>query len=68
MSCSVGHRGSLDLELLWLWRRLAPVAPTRPLAWELPYAAGVALKKSKKKKVIKYFDVAKAMGLHLHTC
>ena len=30
-----------DLVLLWLWCRLPPIAP---LAWELLYAAGVALK------------------------
>ena len=30
--------------LLWLWHRLAAAAPIPPLAWELPYAAGVALK------------------------
>ena len=29
-------------------RRLASAAPIRPLAWEFPYAAGVALKKAKK--------------------
>ena len=28
----------------------AAVAPVRPLAWELPYAAGVALKKKQKKE------------------
>ena len=39
-----------DLALLWLWCRLAAVAPTGPLAWEPPYAAGVALKRPKKKK------------------
>jgi len=27
---------------LWLWHRLAAAIPIRPLAWELPYAAGVA--------------------------
>ena len=32
-------------DLALLWRRLAAVALTRPLAWEPPYAAGVALKK-----------------------
>ena len=26
------------------------MVPIRPLAWELPYAAGAALKKKKKKK------------------
>ena len=30
---------------LWLWYRPASVAPIQPLAWELPYAAGAALKK-----------------------
>ena len=33
-----------------LWRRPAAVALIRPLAWEPPYAMGVALKKKKKKK------------------
>ena len=28
---------------LWLWHRLATAAPIQPLAWELPYAVGVAL-------------------------
>ena len=37
-----------DPMLLWLWLRLAAVAPIRPLAWESPYAAGVGLKKKKK--------------------
>ena len=46
MSCGVGRRLSLDLALLWLWRRLAAIAQIiRPLAWEPPYAAGAALKK-----------------------
>ena len=44
MSCGVGHRLGLDLVLLWLWHRLVATAPVQPLAWELPYAAGVALK------------------------
>ena len=39
-----------DLVLLWLWCRPAAVVPIRPLAWELPYALGVALKSKKKKK------------------
>ena len=47
MSCSVDHRRSSDLALLWLWRRLAAVAPVRPLAWEPPYATGVALERQK---------------------
>ena len=39
-----------DLVLLWLWYRPAAVAPIPPLAWELPQAMGVALKRPKKKK------------------
>ena len=27
-----------DPAFLWLWRRLAAIAPIRPLAWEPPYA------------------------------
>ena len=59
MSCGVGHRGSLDLALLWLWYRPAATAPIRLLTWEPPYAAGVALKRQNKikahdKSVMKY--------------
>ena len=52
VSCGEGHRHGSDLELLWLWRRLAATALTRPLAWESPYPVGVALKRLKKKKYI----------------
>ena len=38
------------LALLWLWCRLVAVALIRPLAWEPPYAMGVALETTKKKK------------------
>ena len=34
---------------LWLWRRPAATAVIQPLAWELPYAMGAALKKVKKR-------------------
>ena len=47
MGCGAGRRHGSDLALLWLWRRLAATALIRPLAWELPYATGVALKKDK---------------------
>ena len=50
MSCGVGCRFGLDLVLLWRWRRLVATAPIRPLAWEPPYAVGVALKRQKTKK------------------
>ena len=44
------HRCGSDPVLLWLWRRLVPTAPIRPLTWESPYAVGVALKKAKRQK------------------
>ena len=44
MSCGVGCRCGLDLA--WLWCRPEAVALNGPLAWEPPYAAGVALKKN----------------------
>ena len=49
MSCGVGCRGGWDPTLLWLWPRPAAVAQIGPLAWEPPYATGVALKRQKKK-------------------
>ena len=49
MSCGVGHRCGLDPALLLLWHRPAARAPIRPLAWELPYALGTALKEQKTK-------------------
>ena len=50
MSYGVGHRRGLDLALLWLWGKPAAVALIGPLAWEPPYAKGMALKKVQKKK------------------
>ena len=44
LGCSVGHRCSSDPMLLWLWCRQVVAALIRPLTWELPYAADVALK------------------------
>ena len=58
MSCGVSRRSGLDPELLWLWGRPVATAPIRPLAWEPPYAAGVALKRQKdKKKKKKYIYI-----------
>ena len=34
--------------MLWLWCRLAAIAPIGPLTWEPPCAAGAALKKERK--------------------
>ena len=52
MSHGVGHRHGSDLAWLWLWLWCEPVAATliRPLAWEPPYAAGVALEKTKRQQ------------------
>ena len=44
---SFGHRCDSDLVLPWLWPRLAAAAELTH-SWELPYAAGAALKKKKK--------------------
>ena len=45
-----------DPALLWLWCRLVATAPIRPLAWEPPYAIGVALEKAKRQKKKKKKD------------
>ena len=68
MSCGVGRRRDLDPALLWLWPwlwlccRLADVAHTQPLAWELPYASSAALESQKKKEKKKIY--AKALGTY----
>ena len=50
MSCGAGRRHGSDLALLWLWYRLAAVAPIGPLAREPLYATDAALEKAKKEK------------------
>ena len=45
MSCGVGHKRGSDLALLWLWNGSVATALIQTLAWEPPYAAGVALKR-----------------------
>ena len=47
MSYGVGYTCGSDLKLPWLWHRWAAAAPIQPLAWELAYAAGAALKEKK---------------------
>ena len=42
-------------ELLWLWHGPAATALIGPLAWKPPYALGVALEKTKKKKKKSHF-------------
>ena len=48
VSCGMVCIQGLDLALLWLWHRSAAAALVQHLAWELPYAVGVALKLKKK--------------------
>ena len=50
MSCDVGRGHGSDLALLWLWCRLAATALIVPLAWEPPYAVGVALENTKRQR------------------
>ena len=76
MSCGVSHRYGLDLVLLWLWCRLAAAALIQPLAWELSYAAPMALKKKKKKRGRREEESNSSWGvlcsekpsLHLRVC
>ena len=53
MNCGAGCSGNLDLVLMRLWHRLVASALIRPLAWELPYAKGLSLKK----KIVELSDV-----------
>ena len=50
MSCGAGRRCGSDPVLLWLWCRPVATALIQPLARELPYAVGTALKRKKKEK------------------
>ena len=45
--CGVFHRGNSDLVWLWLWCGSAAAAPVWSLAWQLPYAVGVVLRRRK---------------------
>ena len=48
----IGRRHGSDPVLLWLWRQLAAVALILPLAWEPPYAKGVATSPKKNKTLL----------------
>ena len=50
LSCSIGRRWSLDLVLQQPWHKPAAVALIQPLVQELPYEAGTAIKRKKKRK------------------
>ena len=57
MSYGIGHRRGSAPTLLWLWCRPVSTAPIGPLAWEPPYAKGVAQKKDKKKKKLQFLKI-----------
>ena len=46
----VADAARMEPGLLWLWCMLVATAPIWPLAWEPPYAAGVALEKAKRQQ------------------
>ena len=60
--CGIGCRCGSDPALLWLWCKPEAVTSIRPLAWELPYAAGVALKKKKVSYQNKEGKTTKSVG------
>ena len=45
------------MALLWLWFGPAATAPSRPLAWEPPYAVDAALKGQKDKYIHTYIKI-----------
>ena len=45
-----GSQTRLRSGVAWLWCRPAATAPIRPVAWEPPHAAGVALEKAERPK------------------
>ena len=57
VSCGIVHRRGSDFVLLWLWHRLAAVAPIQLLAREPPYTEGVAPNLPPKKMMLKVFSL-----------
>ena len=62
MSCGVGCRCNLDPLLLWLWCRLAAAALIGPIAWEIPYASGAALKSKIKREIRFVVTIGGSLG------
>ena len=67
VSCGIGRTHGPDL-MLWLWCRLAAAAPIRPVAWETPYAMGVALKKKRQKNNIEHLPSGQGGAVEQHRC
>ena len=67
MSCGADHRHGSDPVLLWLWNRLAATALIRTIAWESPYAVGMALKNKQTKKKKHIHKVSHMNFLYLGT-
>ena len=65
VSCGVVHRCGLDPALLLMWCIPAAVAPIGSLAWEPPYATGMALKKKKKERKKKTMPLLIEIGYNL---
>ena len=65
VSCGVSREHSSDLALLWLWCWPVATTPIQALAWELPYAKGVALKRQKTKKKKKKKTFISQKGEHV---
>ena len=65
MSCGVGHRRGLFGSCVAVAVcRPAAIAQIQPLAWELPYAVGMALKKNKFMYICIYIHILpKCLGI-----
>ena len=57
----MGHRCGLNPALPWLHCRSAAVAAIQPLAWELPYAIGTAIKRKRGGVALPFQRVAKGV-------
>ena len=68
MSGGIVYQYGSDLALLWLWHRLAAGAPIQPLAWEPPYAMGMALEKTKKQQQKKLNHIFKRSKKNIYEC
>ena len=65
--CGVGCRPQVESGVAVLWCRLAAAALIRHLAWEFPYATGVALKSKKRKEKRKKRKLITLHSLFLQT-